>query len=317
MGRIRNITVARLGFGVKTSPSEEERQSANYQGKRGRKEQENERGGRMKLKVVVLGCVFLSAFLMAGSASATALQGDIRYMDPYLISEYANAFFADPLNYDGPWIQEIMSPSSNAAHRTGFPSDEVRVGMTLPSSMQFRNSDMAAEGPGVVNGETDLSQDAGLGAVEAPIGVGSEEDGALGVQPAGAEAGLDSKPEEDATEVTALEMGSSVTRRLAPVEEEENDDMGDDKEEEEEKKEEKKEEEEKEEKEEENEEMNTSGRRLLRRDDDDSVKAVYDEDALVKLLKAVGAGGRKLFGTSDKTEAQVGKIGDSIFGPSK
>merc|ERR1711977_565082 len=129
-------------------------------------------------------------------------------------------------------------------------------------------------------------------------------------------------PEEDATEVPALEMGSSVTRRLAPVEEEEeeedkNDDMGDDKEEEEEKKEEKKEEEEKEEKEEENEEMNTSGRRLLRRDDDDSVKAVYDEDALVKLLKAVGAGGRKLFGTSDKTEAQVGKIGDSIFGPSK
>merc|ERR1739847_237950 len=115
----------------------------------------------------------------------------------------------------------------------------------------------------------------------------------------GAEAGLDSKPEEDATEVPALEMGSSVTRRLAPVEEEEeeedkNDDMGDDKEE-------------KEEKEEENEEMNTSGRRLLRRDDDDSVKAVYDEDALVKLLKAVGAGGRKLFGTSDQTEAQVGK----------
>merc|ERR1711985_39346 len=261
--------------------------------------------GRMKLKVVVLGCVFLSAFLMAGSASATALQGDIRYMDPYLISEYANAFFADPLNYDGPWIQEIMSPSSNA-HSNGFPSDEVRVGMTLPSSMQFRNSDMAAEGPGVVNGETDLSQDAGLGAVEAPIGVGSEEDGALGVQPAGAEAGLDSKPEEDATEVPALEMGSSVTRRLAPVEEEEeeedkNDDMSDDKEEEEEKK----EEEEKEEKEEENEEMNTSGRRLLRRDDDDSVKAVYDEDALVKLLKAVGAGGRKLFGTSDQTEAQV------------
>merc|ERR1711985_155108 len=260
--------------------------------------------GRMKLKVVVLGCVFLSAFFMAGSASATALEGDIRYMDPYLISEYANAFFADPLNYDGPWIQEITSPSSNAAHRTGFPSDEVRVGMTLPSSMQFRNSDMAAEGPGVVNGETDLSQDAGLGAVEAPIGVGSEEDGALGVQPAGAEAGLDSKPEEDATEVPALEMGSSVTRRLAPVEEEEeeedkNDDMCDDKEEEEEKK----EEEEKEEKEEENEEMNTSGRRLLRRDDDDSVKAV-------------GAGGRKLFGTSDKTEAQVGKIGDSIFGPS-
>merc|ERR1712241_1517658 len=138
------------------------------------------------------------------------------------------------------------------------------------------------------------SQDAGLGAVEAPIGVGSEEDGALGVQPAGAEAGLDSKPEEDATEVPALEMGSSVTRRLAPVEEEE-----------------------KEEKKEEKEEMNTSGRRLLRRDDDDSVKAVYDEDALVKLLKAVGAGGRKLFGTSDKTEAQVGKIGDSIFGPSK
>merc|ERR1711929_64690 len=224
---------------------------------------------------------------MAGSASATALEGDIRYMDPYLISEYANAFFADPLNYDGPWIQEIMSPSSNAAHRTGFPSDEVRVGMTLPSSMQFRNSDMAAEGPGVVNGETDLSQDAGLGAVEAPIGVGSEEDGALGVQPAGAEAGLDSKPEEDATEVPALEMGSSVTRRLAPVEEEEE------------------------------EEMNTSGRRLLRRDDDDSVKAVYDEDALVKLLKAVGAGGRKLFGTSDQTEAQVGQIGDSIFGPSK
>merc|ERR1711985_127777 len=269
--------------------------------------------GRMKVKVVVLGCVFLSAFLMAGSASATALEGDIRYMDPYLISEYANAFFADPLNYDGPWIQEIMSPSSNAAHRTGFPSDEVRVGMTLPSSMQFRNSDMAAEGPGVVNGETDLSQDAGLGAVEAPIGVGSEEDGALGVQPAGAEAGLDSKPEEDATEVPALEMGSSVTRRLAPVEEEEeeedkNDDMSDDKE---------KEEEEKEEKEEENEEMNTSGRRLLRRDDDDSVKAVYDEDALVKLLKAAGAGGRKLFGTSDQTEAQVGKIGDSIFGPSK
>merc|ERR1711869_164550 len=178
--------------------------------------------------------------------------------------------------------------------------------------MQFRNSDMAAEGPGVVNGETDLSQDAGLGAVEAPIGVGSEEDGALGVQPAGAEAGLDSKPEEDATEVPALEMGSSVTRRLAPVEEEEeeedkNDDMSDDKEEEEEKK----------EKEEEKEEMNTSGRRLLRRDDDDSVKAVYDEDALVKLLKAVGAGGRKLFGTSDQTEAQVGKIGDSIFGPSK
>merc|ERR1711929_1836 len=198
-----------------------------------------------------------------------------------------------------------MSPSSNAAHRTGFPSDEVRVGMTLPSSMQFRNSDMAAEGPGVVNGETDLPQDAGLGAVEAPIGVGSEEDGALGVQPAGAEAGLDSKPEEDATEVPALEMGSSVTRRLAPVEEEEeeedkNDDMSDDKEEEEEKK-----------------EMNTSGRRLLRRDDDDSVKAVYDEDALVKLLKAVGAGGRKLFGTSDQTEAQVGQIGDSIFGPSK
>merc|ERR1739848_335018 len=308
MGRIRNITVARLGFGVKTSPSEEERQSANYQGKRGRKEQENERGGRMKLKVVVLGCVFLSAFLMAGSASATALQGDIRYMDPYLISEYANAFFADPLNYDGPWIQEIMSPSSNAAHRTGFPSDEVRVAMTLPSSMQFRNSDMAAEGPGVVNGETDLPQDAGLGAVEAPIGVGSEEDGALGVQPAGAEAGLDSKPEEDATEVPALEMGSSVTRRLAPVEEEE---------EEEDKNDDKKEEEEKEEKEEENEEMNTSGRRLLRRDDDDSVKAVYDEDALVKLLKAVGAGGRKLFGTSDKTEAHVGKIGDSIFGPSK
>merc|ERR1711933_649417 len=248
---------------------------------------------------------------MAGSASATALEGDIRYMDPYLISEYANAFFADPLNYDGPWIQEIMSPSSNAAHRTGFPSDKVRVGMTLPSSMQFRNSDMAAEGPGVVNGETDLSQDAGLGAVEAPIGVGSEEDGALGVQPAGAEAGLDSKPEEDATEVPALEMGSSVTRRLAPVEEEEeeedkNDDMSDDKEEEE-----------KEEKEEEKEEMNTSGRRLLRRDDDDSVKAVYDEDALVKLLKAVGAGGRKLFGTSDQTEAQAGKIGDSIFGPPK
>merc|ERR1711907_568520 len=113
-------------------------------------------------------------------------------------------------------------------------------------------------------------------------------DGALGVQPALAEAGLDSKPEEDATEVPELEMGSSVTRRLAPVEEEE----------------------------EEKEEMNMSGRRLLRRDDDDSVKAVYDEDALVKLLKAVGAGGRKLFGTSDETEAQVGKIGDSIFGPS-
>merc|ERR1712159_837020 len=157
---------------------------------------------------------------------------------------------------------------------------------------------------------TDLSQDAGLGAVEAPIGVGSEEDGASGVQPALAEAGLDSKPEEDATEVPELEMGSSVTRRLAPVEEEEeeedkNDDMGDDKEEEE-----------KKEKEEEKKEMNMSGRRLLRRDDDDSVKAVYDEDALVKLLRAVGAGGRKLFGTSDKTEAQVGKIGDSIFGPS-
>merc|ERR1711907_343473 len=167
-------------------------------------------------------------------------------------------------------------------------------GMTLPSSMQFRNSDMAAEGPGVVNGETDLSQDAGLGAVEAPIGVGSEEDGALGVQPALAEAGLDSKPEEDTTEVPELEMGSSVTRRLAPVEEEEeeedkNDDIGDDKEEEE------KKEEKEEEKEEEKKEMNMSGRRLLRRDDDDSVKAVYDEDALVKLLKAVGAGGRKLF----------------------
>merc|ERR1711959_338022 len=112
-------------------------------------------------------------------------------------------------------------------------------------------SDMAAEGPGVVNGETDLSQDAGLGAVEAPIGVGSEEDGALGVQPAGAEAGLDSKPEEDATEVPALEMGSSVTRRLAPVEEEE---------------EKKEKEEEKKEKEEEKEGMNMSGRRLLRRD---------------------------------------------------
>merc|ERR1712188_200077 len=180
---------------------------------------------------------------------------------------------------------------------------------------------MAAEGPGVVNGETDLSQDAGLGAVEAPIGVGSEEDGALGVQPALAEAGLDSKPEEDATEVPELEMGSSVTRRLAPVEEEEeeedkNDDMGDDKEEEEKKEKEEEKEGKEEEKEEEKKEMNMSGRRLLRRDDDDSVKAVYDEDALVKLLKAVGAGGRKLFGTSDKTEAQVGKIGDSIFGPS-
>merc|ERR1712188_42788 len=294
---VEQVRRARVKRSVKVQITKERREE---------RERENERRERrMKLKGVVLGCVFLSAFLMAGSASATALEGDIRYMDPYLISEYANAFFADPLNYDGPWIQEIMSPSSNA-HRTGFPSDEVRVGMTLPSSMQFRNSDMAAEGPGVVNGETDLSQDAGLGAVEAPIGVGSEEDGASGVQPALAEAGLDSKPEEDATEVPALEMGSSVTRRLAPVEEEEeeedkNDFMGDDKEEEEKKKEEeekKEEKKEKEEKEEEKkEEMNMSGRRLLRRDDDDSVKAVYVEDALVKLLKAVGAGGRKLFGT--------------------
>merc|ERR1712025_1389654 len=81
-------------------------------------------------------------------------------------------------------------------------------------------------------------------------------------------------------------------------EEDKNDDMSDDKEEEEEKK----------EKEEEKEEMNTSGRRLLRRDDDDSVKAVYDEDALVKLLKAVGAGGRKLFGTSDQTGHRWGKL---------